>query len=287
MKTYEQAIERQYGRSSLGAELLGALESAGKDLDRLRPADTAAFDEFHIGGKKATRELAKLAGVVEGMKVLDVGAGIGGPARTLAGEFGARVTALDLSDSYARAGATLTRWLDLDDRVTFRQGNALAMPFTAKETFDLVWLQHALVNIQDKARLFAEVARVLNDGGRIAFHELLEGSSGRKPYFPLPWADGDSLSFLADRAELHGILEELEFRRVAWKDVTRSSLTWFRKAAERMEAAAGDGNGGLELNLLLGPSTVKKARNAVRSLEEGRVRVVYGVYKLPDPPEED
>jgi ubiquinone/menaquinone biosynthesis C-methylase UbiE len=128
MSDYAETINKHYGQSVLSVKILTALREAGKDIDALTREDLSSFDEYHGGGLAATRELAQIAELHEGLQVLDVGSGIGGPARTLAAEFGCRVTGLDLTEEFCRTAVVLTNLLHLSDLVTFRQGNALDMP---------------------------------------------------------------------------------------------------------------------------------------------------------------
>jgi 2-polyprenyl-3-methyl-5-hydroxy-6-metoxy-1,4-benzoquinol methylase len=75
----------------------------------------------------------QLAGLGHGERVLDVGGGIGGPARTLAGA-GFSVTVLDLTEEFCRTGAALTERVGLASRVTFHHGNALACRSTTQRS---------------------------------------------------------------------------------------------------------------------------------------------------------
>ena len=118
--------------------------------------------------------------------MLDVGGGLGAPARLLAHEHGCRVTVLDLTEAYCRAGERLTAWTGLGDRVRFRHGDALALPFE-DGSFDVAWLQHSSMNVADKGRLYAELRRVLRPGGWLALSEVVAGS-GEAPHFPALWA---------------------------------------------------------------------------------------------------
>src|SRR5262245_36441906 len=100
-----------WGRPGLGEAILAALSETGKDLDSLSVDDLAPFDQYHGGGKATTIRLARLAGLHAGMHVLDVGGGLGVPARTLAVEFGCEVTVLDPVETYLEAGKKLTSYL--------------------------------------------------------------------------------------------------------------------------------------------------------------------------------
>jgi ubiquinone/menaquinone biosynthesis C-methylase UbiE len=164
---HERAVNQHYGRDDLARLLLEALAQAGKDIENLTVDDLGPIEEFHIGGRKSTFELASLTPINEDSRVLDLGCGIGGPARALAERFGCTVTGIDLTEEYCAAGATLTRLTGLADRVEIRHGSALDIP-SAQGTFDLVWMQHVSMNIDDKDRLFGEIARVLRPRGRLA-----------------------------------------------------------------------------------------------------------------------
>ena len=147
---YWNSINEQYGQPDLITKILTALRNAGKDTSALTQEDLGLFEEVHIRGRAATMELAQLVGLFEGMKVLDVGCGIGGPARALASKFGCHVTGIDLNKEYCLAAEILTDYVCLSEKVTIHEGNALDMPFD-DNIFDLVWIQHVLMNIKEKA----------------------------------------------------------------------------------------------------------------------------------------
>lgn len=216
MQEYEASINRQYGQPDLGTKLLTALQAAGKDIDALTRDDLAPFEENHMRGREATRDLAQLGPLREGMKVLDIGSGLGGPARTLASEFGCQVTGIDLTENYCQAAEMLTTRLGLDDKVTIQQGSALDMPFD-DESFDAVWMQHMAMNIADKDHLYSEVRRVLRPGGYLLLHEILAGSAA-PPYFPVPWASEPSISHLIAPTELRQLLAASGFKELNWLD---------------------------------------------------------------------
>src|SRR3989442_6950479 len=160
-----QAINDYWGRDGLGQAILDTLAASGKNLDALTIDDLAPLDQFHGGGKGVTVRLARLAGLTPEMWVLDVGGGLGGPARTLAVEFGCRVTVVDLTASYVRAAEMLTARLGLGDRVTHHLGNALELPFD-DGTFDVMWTQNSGMNIPAKGRLSTGIHPVVRPAGR-------------------------------------------------------------------------------------------------------------------------
>ena len=211
------ATNAYWGRDGLERAILDALAAAGKNVDALTIDDLAPSDQFHGGGKPATERLARLAGLVPGTRVLDVGGGLGGPARTLAGQFGCTVTVIDLTESYVRAGAALTARLGLADRVTHRLGDALALDVA--EPFDVVWTQNSGMNIADKERLYAGFARVLRPGGLLVIQEPMAGPV-QPVVFPLMWARDATASFLRAPATMRTLIEAAGFQVRAWDDVT-------------------------------------------------------------------
>ena len=261
-----ELVQAHYARAGLGSLILGALEQAGKDLDRLTPEDLAPIDEFHIRGRAATLELARAAGVDSTMHVLDVGSGVGGTSRCLAREFGCRVTGIDLTDEYCRAAAMLSDRIGLAGLVDYRQGDATKLPFP-DASFDVVWTEHVAMNIPDKQRLYREMHRVLKPGGALAIYDILAGPSG-PVLFPVPWARTPESSFLATPDELRGLLGEAGFRIADWSDTTEAARSWFTALAERIRR---EGVAPLGFHVLLGPDFPAMAQNQRRNLEEARI----------------
>lgn len=274
MTEQNEDVTAHYTRGDLGAVILAALRAAGKDPDNLAPGDLSGLDQFHFRGLEATRDQTALVALDAGMHVLDVGCGIGGPARHLATEFGCRVTGLDLTEEFCRVGAMLAARTGLDDRVVFRQGDALAMPFE-DAGFDLVWTQHASMNIADKARLFAEMHRVLRPGGRLALYDIVAGPGGTLR-FPVPWARTPEISFLTTPEALHGGLEAAGFEIEVWRDVTQAGLDWRRRM---MAQATRDGRPPLGLHVVMGDDWRDMFANLGRNLEEARVVLIQLVAR--------
>ena len=212
------AANAYWGRDGLERAILDALVAAGKNVDALTIDDLAPVDQFHSGGKAATVRLARRAGLVPGTRVLDVGGGFGGPARTLAAEFGCHVTVVDVTESYVRAGAALTARVGLSGRVTHRVGDALALD-GAPDAFDVLWTQNSGMNIADKERLYPGFARVIRRGGLLATQEPMAGPT-QPGIHPVMWARDASMSFLRAPDAMRALIEAAGFRVRAWDDVT-------------------------------------------------------------------
>lgn len=266
---YVESVGENYAPGALGDVILAGLRAAGKDVDALTPDDLAPVDQFHLGGKNATDALIRRAGLAPEMRVLDIGGGLGGPARTLAMEIGCHVTVLDLTEEYCRVGEMLTARTGLRDRVSFQQGNALEMSFP-DGSFDAVWTQHATMNIEDKDRLFAEIHRVLRPGGRYALHEVIAGPV-QPIHYPVPWAYDATISFLRPADAVRSLLKETGFTECVWVEMPPPAPGSVPTAGEAPP---------LGLHLVVS-NFAARGRNFVRNLQEDRVRVVQGVFERP------
>ncbi len=265
-------VSGHYGRGRIHETILDALRAAGKDLARLEPADLAPVDAFHVRGREATVELADRARLGPGTRVLDAGSGLGGSARFLAAEYGCRVSGIDLTPEFVEVAERLTAMVRLQDRVDFRVGSVLKVPFTAG-SFDVVWTEHVQMNIADKRGFYRELARVLAPGGKLLFHDIFQGANAPL-HFPVPWAEEPSISFLAAPEDVRGFLSEAGFTAVEWADTTRQSLEWVLAAVERGRQA---GPSPLGPHLLMGETAKTKLANAIRNLEEERMVVAQAV----------
>ena len=267
-----QNIERHYGTGGVLDSILYALAAMGKDLNQLRPKDLAPVDEFHVRGREATLDLAYLAGLRPGSCVLDVGCGLGGSVRYLADEHQCRATGLDLTREYVKTALALAEKVGLSAKTNFVQASALAIPF-AGGFFDVVWAEHVQMNIADKSRFYSEIARALKTGGRFVFHEILQGEGG-EPHYPLPWANGPSISFLPKPESLQDFLQAAGLSVTSWEDKTQQSLDWFAAVIETLKKK---GRPPLGLHLLMGEKARLKSQNQIRSLQEKRISVIQGM----------
>ena len=255
-------------REGLERAILDALAATGKDIDALTVADLAPADHFHGGGKSATDRLARRAGFEPGTRVLDVGGGLGGPARTLAVEHGCDVTVVDLTESYVRAGAALTARLGLSDRVHHRVGNGLALDVPGP--FDVVWTQNSGMNIADKERLYAGFARVLRPGGLLVIQEPMAGPV-QPVIFPVMWARDASTSFLRTPAAMRAVMERAGFEVIAWEDVTADAAGPSSGAPAPAHSAP---------RIVMGDALDEIAKAGQRNHEDGRIVMIQAVLTL-------
>jgi SAM-dependent methyltransferase len=271
-----------YEQPGLVRTILAAIEAAGLDPADLGPDDLAPLEEFHTLGRQATIDLAKAAAVRGGERVLDIGAGLGGPARVLARDFGCRVTALDLTVAYCEAAQMLNELTGLDGAVEVTYGDALDLPFGA-ETFDVVWTQHASMNIADKRTLYREVARVLRPGGRFAMFDIMAGDVV-PVHFPVPWASEPSMSHLATPEETRELLIGVGLTPVVWDDVSPDVLAWLNtRTTGPVQPAPG-----LRGFDVLAPDMPARLANQVRNVQEHRVRFLRATFvKKPDASQPD
>ena len=218
--TDPDAVADHYGSESLTQRVSQALEAAGLGDGAISWVDLTALDQFHSGGLAATQRLAEALAPAAGARVLDVGCGIGGPARFLAALYGCTVIGIDLNQPFVDVATMLSARTGLHDQTAFQTGNALRLPF-ADATFDAVWSQHVAMNISDRAGLYAEMHRVLRPDGRLALHDVLQGDGGPVVY-PVPWADDPVISHLLTADAMRDALDTAGFTITVWDDVTEA-----------------------------------------------------------------
>lgn len=269
------AVESHYTRPDLENIILTALKNAGKNVGQLAVDDLAPIDEFHTRGREATATLASLLDLQPDFHVLDVGAGIGGPSRYIASRFGCRVTGLDLVGEYCHVAESLARRVKLGDLLTYRQGDATRIPFD-DSAFDVVWTQHASMNIADKKRLYSEMRRVLKPGGRLAIYDVFKGANGSTIHFPVPWAPDASISHLILQEDARRLIKEAGFQEAAWEDKTDAVIDWIKQMIQRAQTS---GPPLVGLHVLVGPHWPNLVKNLLRNFEEGRIAVAQGIFE--------
>jgi SAM-dependent methyltransferase len=269
----EATVAGHYGRGRLEESILAALAREGKDPEKLTAGDLAAVDEFHVGGIEATQELAKHMELRAGLRVLDVGSGIGGPARYFAAEHGCRVTGIDLTEEFVRVARSLTTRTKLDELVEFQQGSALEMPFEAG-SFDRAYMIHVGMNIADKAGIFREVRRVLKAAGLFTVFDIVRVGEGAIKY-PVPWALSEETSFVGTMKDYREALQAAGFQIAQERGRGPFGIAFAERVVARM---AQGGPPALGLHLLMGEKAPVMSGNILAMMKEGVLEPVeiYG-----------
>jgi ubiquinone/menaquinone biosynthesis C-methylase UbiE len=267
--TVEQTVAQHYTHGALEAAILEALRKSGKDPERLEPDDLAPGDEFHIGGREATVAFAEQLGLQPGMRLLDVGSGIGGPARYFAHHQKCHVTGIDLTDEFVRVARALSQRVGLADKVAFVQGSALDMPFPAG-SFDGAYMLHVGMNIGDKMALFAQVKRVLKPDGFFGIFDLMRIGPGELIY-PVPWAATGATSFVAADGDYRRLLTAAGFKILNDRERRAYALEFFAKSKARI---AETGLPPFGTHIVMGPDFPQKLANTVDAIERGTVAPV-------------
>jgi ubiquinone/menaquinone biosynthesis C-methylase UbiE len=227
-------ITAHYTRVDLLARLDAMLRDDGVDPERPTLADLTPYDQFHTRGIDATVELGALLAPPPGARMLDVGSGLGGPARWLATTFACHVTGIDLTPEFVAVARTLSRRLGLDDRVAFETADALDLPF-ADGTFDGAYSMNVSMNIADKDAFYRSIGRVLKPGAPLVLAEIAHGSTGT-PGFPTPWAESAAASFLATPEATRDGLVAAGFDVIRCEETREQALAAAAKARAIVEA---------------------------------------------------
>ncbi len=252
-------------------EALALLRSQGLDTDRLNPEDLHGLDMVHAGGVEATDLVAHEASIESGQHLLDVGCGIGGPARRFAYRHGAVVSGIELSEPVFQTAVALTSLVGLADRVHFTLGSALRMPYE-EGTFEVVVMQHCAMQVTEKREMFGESARVLRPGGILVLHEFFSGTDG-EPRYPLAWASEPAMSALETFEDTEVVLSQLGFSVGPLLAQVPAAISFYAGIVAKLEKAVADGTG-------FRGKDVEEARNSLRifgsmlkNFHENRVRL--------------
>jgi sarcosine/dimethylglycine N-methyltransferase len=263
-------VRDHYRATGLTDRLKAALTVFGPEHEKLNPKQLAALDHFHTRGLAATADLAMLAGISAENSVLDVGSGVGGPARFLAATHGCRVTGVDLSEPFVEGARYLTERTGQSERVSFETGSALELPFEDGR-FDAALLQHVAMNIADRPRLYREIRRVLKANGKFATYDVV--SNGSEPHFPVPWARTPATSFLLTADATRAAIEQAGFRTLLGQDDSETAKAWITQL--RASGPPPSPN----LGVVMGPDFAQLSANLGRNLLESRVGIFTAVFE--------
>ncbi len=272
-------VDRHYGTASLVASVQQALVTVGFREGAIARDALSPLDQFHVGGAAATRDLAGRLGVATGERLLDVGCGLGGPARQLAAEYGCHVTGVDINAPFVELASLLTERVRLAAQSRFLVADATALPFEP-ESFELAWSQHVAMNIEDRAALYAGIRRVLVPGGRFAMYDVVTGN-GNSIHFPVPWARDPAASFVIAAEATRHALEAAGFDVLEWRDATVDGIAW-QQAQLMASQSRPDPVRRLGLPLIMGPQFPEMAANFGRNFQEGCLRLLQAIVRRRD-----
>jgi SAM-dependent methyltransferase len=279
MATVEPGIARHYDISGLEQRILAALADTGVDVAHLCADDLEAVDEFHIGGVAATKALVDQMDLKPAAELLDIGSGVGGPARFVANSAGANVTGIDLTQSYVDIATSLSKRTGLADKTRFVQGSALDMPF-ANASFDAAVILHVGMNLPDKAKLMSETARVLRPGGVFAVYDVMRLKDGALTY-PLPWASNETMSFVATPDDYRTAAAAAGFSVTSERPRGAFAIEFFATLRARLVAAQAEGRKPPPgVGLIMGEDARTKIANLTAALEGGILAPVELLLRL-------
>ena len=267
MKELENAVADHYGRAGLLEAILAGLETVGADPDHLQPVDLAPVDEFHTAGRLTTLKALEMMPLKAGMHVLDAGCGLGGTARVLAKEYGCRVTGIDLTQQYVEVAKALTDRMQLAGQCAFHVGSVTRMPFP-DAAFDAAVSFHVAMNIRERDRFYAELARVMRSRAPLCVFDVMKGPSPGMIY-PVPWAETEETSFLRSPAETSDLLLDAGFRIQKEASLREFAIQFFREVLAK--AASANAPPPLGLHLLTGTNAPEKFSNYAKALEKHQI----------------
>jgi SAM-dependent methyltransferase len=271
-----RAVADHWAHDDVYTTIVSTLAMMGKPLDRLTLDDLAPVDHVHARGFVATIELADALPIHAGQHIVDIGCGLGGPARYMAHRFGCRVSGVDITKPFVDAANKLTALLHMEDRVSIEDGDGQELPYPDSR-FDGAYTQHVTMNVPRRPAFFGEAYRVLKPGAFFALTEHALGTGGN-PHYPVPWSPDGRRSYLLPPSETRDLLESAGFRNVTIVDTGPKYVAAYNALiakADRGELPP------LGYHLLMGETAMLKMRNAARNIEEGRTHPIQVLCQKP------
>jgi MPBQ/MSBQ methyltransferase len=268
------------GQTRLGPvkAIHGALQLLGKDPTRLRVHDASflsSLDEFHCLGLEATDDLARLVGLARDAHVLDLGCGLGGPARRLAMKYGCRVVGIDITQPFLTIASGITETMGLNRSISFARCDATDFSF-AGHPFDVGWMQVTAANVGNRTELYRNIHSVLREGGKLAIYDIFQ-TPGSHLTYPVPWSKDGSTSALYSEEETIALGKLCGFVCTKRLDVSIRALRWFENQRQDTLFRKPDQAPQFGFPLLL-PRWLEMTESQISNLKSGTIRFGYLVF---------
>lgn len=266
----EERVAAHYRNDGLLGAIRDGLRALGKDPANATVEDLAPADHHHGGGLEATRRLAerldRYAAIAPADRLIDLGSGIGGPARFFATAFGCRLTGIDLTPDFCHVAEALNEVTGLSERIDIHNGSVTDLPFD-DAVFDHAYSQNVSMNIEDKAAFHGTVARVLKPGGCFALAEIVKGPGG-DILFPNPFAKTPDHAFVVTLEQTIASLSAAGFEVLL---VVNTADQSGKAHAERRDRAEAGELPPLGVHLIMGDAALEMVRNSAANTMEHRV----------------